>query len=75
MCVPGAQRKGQLGITEKMAREGFTVQVAFELGPQGSDALKRKDKYFLSENVMSQVQEGGKPNPTQQSMQRHFSVA
>lgn len=50
----------QLGITEKRTREGFAMQVAFELGLQGSDALKGKDKYFLSENVMSKVQEGGK---------------
>lgn len=45
------------------------MQVAFELGLQGSDALKGKDKYFLSENVMSKVQEGGKPSPNHQSMQ------
>lgn len=51
------------------------MQVEFELSLQGSDALKGKDKYFLSENVMSKVQEGGKPNPIQQSMQRHFSIA
>lgn len=49
----------QLGITEKRTREGFAMQVAFELGLQGSDALKGKDKCFLSENVMSKVQEEG----------------
>lgn len=51
-------------MTETGTSEGFAMEVAFELGLQGFDALKREEKDFLTENNMSQVQEEGQPNPT-----------
>lgn len=75
MCVSGARRKEKLGITEKRAREGFAMQVAFEVGLQGPDALKRKDKYFLPENVMSIVQEGKHPILLSNRCKGYYSIA
>lgn len=41
------------------------MKEAFELDLKGFDALKRKELYFLAENVMSKGKRMGIPNPTQ----------
>lgn len=46
LCFREAQKKEQSAITEKKTREGFTLEVAFELDLRGLDARKGKKSVF-----------------------------
>lgn len=50
------------------------MEMAFELGLKGCDTLKRKEEYFLAENIMNEGKGMGECNPIQQSVKRYFSI-
>lgn len=50
------------------------MEMVLELGLQGLDALKRKERYFLAENLMIKGPGVGKHNPAPHSMKSYFSL-